>query len=282
MGYNHEAPPFISAFREFHMHRFAGVIVVALLASGCLRSTTVISVKPDGSGTVVQETGVSPQALAMLQGMASSSSEPGKMPTELFGEEQAKKAAATMGIQFVSGEPIKTAQVEGYRARFAFDDVRKLRMKMNQDPTKEGSATTSGGDSPFGFDFERRDASSVLTIVMPDKTDGAAAINPMNGLGMGGSNPDAQANQQAMQMMKVMMQGLFVDITLNVDGRIIKTNAPHVNGSQLTLMQLDFDKLLADEAAMQKLQGAKDLKSLASVPGLKVIADKKVTVEFAR
>jgi hypothetical protein len=263
------------------MQRYAGLVLVALLASGCLRSTTVISVKPDGSGTVVQETGVSPQALAMLQGMAGSSAEPGKMPPQLFGEEQARKAAETMGIQFVSGEPMKTAQMEGYRARFAFDDVRKLRMKMNQDPTKN-AATTSGGDSPFGFDFERRGSSSVLTIVMPEKADGAAGMNPINGLGVGGNKTDPQANQQAMQMMKVMMQGLFVDITLAVDGRIIKTNAPHVNGSQVTLMQIDFDKLLADEAALQKLQGATDLKSLASVPGLKVIADRKVMVEFGR
>ena len=76
-------------------------------------------------------------------------------------------------------------------------------------------------------------------------------------------------------MMKAMMAGMFVDITLNVDGRIIKTNAPFVKGSDVTLLQLDFDKLLADEAALQKLQGATDMKALASVPGLKVIPWKK-------
>jgi hypothetical protein len=259
------------------MLRFAGTVVLALLTCGCLRSTTVISVKPDGSGTVLQETGVSAQALAMMKGMAGSG-EPGKMPTELFGEEQAKKAAAVMGVQFVSGEPIKSGQMEGYRARFAFDDVRKLQMRMNQDPGKEASAAKST-DSPFGFDFQRGPSSSLLTIVMPERA--PAALSPMNGLGMG-DKTDPQQNQQAIQMMKVMMQGLFVDISLNVDGRIIKTDAPHVTGSQVTLMQLDFDKLLADEAAMQKLQSATDLKSLAAVPGLKVIADKKVTVEFAR
>jgi hypothetical protein len=266
------------------LQRMAGVLVVALLASGCLRSTTVISLKPDGSGTVVQETGVSPQALAMLQGFAGAGNEGGKAtPPKLFGEDQAKKAAETMGVQFVSGEPFKTAEMEGYRARFSFDDIRKVRMKMNQDPTK-GTTTdaAASGESPFSFEFERRGAASLLTIVMPDKNPADAGLNPMSGLGMGADKSNPQANQQAIQMMKAMMAGMFVDITLNVDGRIIKTNAPYVQGSDVTLLQLDFDKLLADEASLMKLQGATDIKSLASVPGLKVIPEKRVTVEFGK
>ena len=42
-------------------------------------------------------------------------------------------------------------------------------------------------------------------------------------------------------------------------------------------MQIDFDKLLADDAALLKLSSAKDIKSLAGVPGLKVVAEPKVT-----
>ena len=35
----------------------------------------------------------------------------------------------------------------------------------------------------------------------------------------------------------------------------------------MTLMQIDFDKLLADDAALLKLSSAKDIKSLAAFPG---------------
>ena len=264
------------------MQRMTGVLVVALLASGCLRSTTVISLKPDGSGTVVQETGMSPQALAMLQGFAGAGAEAKSTPPQLFGEDQAKKAADQMGVRFVSGEPFKTAQMEGYRARFAFDDVRKVRMKMNESANvPQATMDAKTAESPFNFEFEQRGSSSVLTIVMPDKDMAEAGLNPMSNLGVGDkSNP--AANQQAIQMMKAMMAGMFVDITLNVDGKIIKTNAPYVKGSEVTLLQLDFDKLLADDAALQKLQDAKDVKALASVPGLKVIPEKKVTIEFGK
>src|SRR5512145_3060696 len=103
------------------MKHLAAVVIVLLSSSACLRSTTTISVKADGSGTVLQETGVSPQTLAMLKGMGGAG--PAGMPGQMFGEEQAKKAAAVMGVDFVSGEPFKTAELEGYRARYAFKDI---------------------------------------------------------------------------------------------------------------------------------------------------------------
>jgi len=263
------------------MSRLAVVLLVAATSTACLRSTTVVSVRPDGTGTIVQETGVSPQALAMLKGMAAGAGEQqAAVPPEIFGEEQAKKAAATMGVTFLSGEPIKTADMEGYRARFSFDDVRKLQMKMNQDPTAGLAGGKDGSDPPFGFGFEKRGESAILTITMPDEK--PAGIPGLNAPGMGGAGTSPEQNAQALQMMKVMMQGLFVDISLDIDGRIVKTNAPHVEGSRLTLLQLDFDKLLAEESGLQKLQNATDLKSLSNVAGLKMITERKVTVEFSK
>lgn len=265
------------------MPRTAIVLFAAVLCSACLKSTTVISVRPDGTGTIVQETGFSPEALAMLKGFAGAAAEQkeGGSP-ELFGEAQAKQAASTMGVRFISGEPIKTGELEGYRARFAFDDVRKLQMKMNQSPTAGIGATYQGGQPPFGFAFDRRGNSALLTITMPQETPTAALDKIAPGLGGGGAGASPEQNQQALQMMKVMMKGLFVDVSLDIDGTIVKTNAPHVAGSRLTLMQIDFDKLLANDAALLKLQSATDLKSLSAVPGFKVIAEPRVTVEFTK
>jgi hypothetical protein len=224
------------------------------------------------------------QALAMLQTMAASAEKGADAPPQVFGEEQARKAAAEMGVRFVGGEPIKTAEMEGFRARFEFDDIRKLQMKMNQDPTTAmGGAPGAPREPPFGFGFERHGSSSLLTITMPEQQPGTGPL-PMGGIpGMaGGSAGDPQANQQALAMMKTMMQGLFVDITLVVDGPIVKTNAAHVEGSRVTLLQLDFDKLLNDATAWQKLQSASDLKALESMTGLKVVTDRIVTIQFGR
>ena len=259
------------------VRRCSLALVIALGSVGCLRSTTTIDLKSDGSGTIVQETAVSAQALGMIQGLAGAN-QTGEKPPQLFGEEQARKAATTMNVTFVSGETIKTGDLEGYRARYAFDDISKVTVKMDQtDNLAPGSDTKK---PPFAFLFKRGATASVLTIQMPDQTPGAAGAFPMPGAG--GTDAEKAQAAQAMTMMKMMMRGLFVDVALNVDGRIIKSNAPYVEGSRVTLMQIDFDKLLNDDAALMKLQSAKDIKSLAAVPGLKVVTEPTVTIEFSR
>jgi hypothetical protein len=266
-------------------HLLALIAVVALTSAGCLRSSTVIELKPDGSGTILQETGLTPEAMAMIKGFGAqnqSAGAGGGGVSDLFTEDQARKAADTMGVTFVSGEPFKTSTLEGYRSRFAFDDISKVKVNMDQ---TAGMSANSGNtrQPPFSFAFNRGAASSMLTIQMPEQGPGGPKLLP--GVGAGGTGTsDAEKAQaaQAMAMMKMMLKGLFVDVTLNVDGRIVKSNAPYVDGTRVTLMQIDFDKLLADEAALKRLEAASDLKSLANIPGLKVVSEPKVTIEFAR
>jgi hypothetical protein len=265
------------------MHRLTIVLSVALASSACLRSTTTIDLRPDGSGTVVQENGVSPQALAMLKGFAPAADQKGGSP-EIFSEAQAKKVAASMGVTFVSGEPFKTADLEGYRARYSFTDISKVMVNMQGDPTgMSGGTGSKSGEKPFGFGFTRGSTTSTVLIQMPEPKPGSGPLGELPGQLPGADkNANPQQVEQALTMMKTMMKGLFVDIALNVEGRIVKTNAPFVDGSRVTLLQIDFDKLLADPSALTKLQGASDLKSLANIPGLKMLNEPKVTVEFGR
>ena len=251
------------------------VILAGAFASGCLKSTTTIELKPDGSGTIVQENAVTAEALAMMKGFASSQNTK-DVPQDLFSLEQAQKTAETMGVTFVSGEPIKTATHEGLRARYKFDDITKIKFNMQQGPEAMAGAG-SGNQPPFGFTFARGASSSLLTIQMPEQAPGA-----FPGMPKGTSDAEKAQAAQAMAMMKMMLKGMFVDVSLALDGRIIKSNATHVEGSKITLLQMDFDKMIADEAAMQKLEAATDLKALANVPGLKIATDPKLVIEFGR
>ncbi|HEY7499877.1 MAG TPA: hypothetical protein VH740_15260 [Vicinamibacterales bacterium] len=261
------------------MPRFLLAFAVSILCAGCIRSTTSIELRADGSGTVLQETGISSQALVMLKSMAPQGT--GKeSSSEMFTEDQARKTAAAMGVTFVSGEPFKTAELEGYRARYSFADITQVKVNMSQGM---GGASTTSKEPPFAFLFDKGATASTLTIQMTEQ--GAiSGMNSLPGLPPGGGTTDADKAQaaQALAMMKMMLRGLFVDVSLNVDGRIVKTNAPHVEGSRVTLLQIDFDKLLADEASLLKLQSASDLKALANVPGLKVAADPKLTITFSK
>jgi len=256
------------------MRRLGLVLLVAAFASGCLRSTTTISVKQDGSGTMDQEIGATPQALALLRSFGSGGAGDKPANVQMFGPEQAAAAAASMGVRFVSGEPIKTADSEGYRAHFAFDDVTKIKFNVKTPgPVEEKSSAT-----PFGFGFTKGDAASVLTITMPDQQSGAGPL--LNQLPVSGAQ--SQDNQQALAMLLPMLRGLYVDVTLNVEGRVIKTNAPYVTGTQVTLLQFDFDKVNATEGALQKLQTITDPKLLKDIPGVRMTTEPVVTIEFGR
>jgi hypothetical protein len=263
------------------MPRLLAVLVLVVFSTGCIRSTTTITVTADGSGTIDQLTGASAEALAQLQGLtAAFGGDEQREGPDLFSEAQARQAAEQMGARFVSGEAVKTAEIEGYRAHFAFDDITKLNLKMRPDT---GGALPGGagdtGNEQLAFGFERQGPLSVLTIRMPDTPGDAAAQTPPGAPRM---EPDDPMAQQMLGMMQMMLKGLYIDLGVVVDGTIASTNAPHVAGSRVTVLQVDFDQLLADDAALARLgnPAAADLRLLKEMPGVKIVTEPAVRIEF--
>ncbi len=269
--------------------RMLFILGAAVLCSACLRATTVITVRPDGSGTIDQEIGMTAVAAGFIKGFGDAAAEAGaekaekKQDTALFTEAEARKAAEQMGVRFVSGEPIKNDQLEGYRAKYAFDDISRLTLNK-EGATGAASPAGPAGSTvpPYGFQFTKGKDTSTLVINMPplDSSKLQGGLGGMTGQG-GKPGSDAQ-DKQALAMVKMMMSGMFVDVTLAVEGKIRKANVPVAGDGRITLVQLDFNKLLEDPAGMDKLQNAKDAKALQSVPGLKVPLDSKLTIEFGR
>ena len=87
-------------------------------------------------------------------------------------------------------------------------------------------------------------------------------------------------------MMKPMMKGLTIKTVLEVDGTLVKTNSPYAAGSTVTLLELEFDKITADDANFKKFTKAGedpstlDPKLLQGVKGIKVSPATEITVEF--
>lgn len=260
------------------------VALAALLCTGCLRSATVITVKADGSGTVEQTTLMN---LAFVKGMFSGMGGQTSQAPGAVNEADLRRAAQRMGegVAFVSASPMKTDDgFEGSKALFTFTDVTKLR--VDQDPNLSGS--TTGGfstppknDNPVTFGFAKgSDGASTLTVTLNEKTgDGGGSKSSQGG-------PDMD-NPQMLEMMRTMFKGFRVGIDVVVDGKILKTNADHVAGSRVTLLEMDMEKLLADEAKLREVQKAlgpgasvSELKPyLKDVQGLKV-NDPVVTISF--
>jgi hypothetical protein len=93
--------------------------------------------------------------------------------------------------------------------------------------------------------------------------------------------PKPEELQQAITMMKGMMAGLKMTTLLQVNGKVVKTNSPYAAGSDVTLLEVDFDQL--DEAGLKKLAASgKDMPSPAALKGVKglKVNEREVIVEF--
>ena len=256
------------------MKRLLFVLGLMLTCTGCIHVATLVTLKPDGSGTLDEEIGMNPQTLGMLAAFAGSGARAETRPDDIFSEAKAREQAEKMGVRFLSGTPIDTPSMKGYHARFAFDDVKTLKVRM--DAARAGDDSRSQRD-PFDFEFTRGAASSTLTIRIPQDIQRPP-------LAQMGQRPELtpEQTQQMMAMMRPMLSGMFVDVAIAVDGQIVKTNAPFVDGTRVTLVQLDMNKVMQDDAAWTRLQQAKTPEEMRNIAGVKMTTEPTITIEFRK
>jgi len=276
--------------------RFRQLAILPLLAlptAGCIGFETLVKVKADGSGTLVQTMTMSAETMEMMKSMKGDGAkvEVGGKPMALDAKdiEQAKAEAAKMGegVTFVKAEPIDTKEAKGMRAIYAFKDITKL--KVSQKPSGPGGAPAPGGkaevDDSMRFGFSKApNGNAVLTIAMPDLK--AAADKKAPDAKTAAKAPEAPP--EAMMMMKQMFKGLRIAIAIEPEGRVVQTNSPFVEGSRVTLMEMSFDSLLADEAKLKQFSAAMEGGSIADakrlmkgLKGVKINLDPEVKIEFA-
>jgi len=232
--------------------RLFAVFVAAVSLTACLNSTTLVKLKPDGSGTVEQTTLMN---MAALKGMLPPGAA-GQNQGPLMNKADLERTAERMGkgVRLVSTEPIKGANgFEGTRAIFSFDDINQI--QISQDPNVNTEPLGGGKqESPVKFTFTKNPGgTSTLTININDRPAGDASKEKPE-MPERSDMPDL-TNPMIMNMIKTMFDGFKINIDLEVVGAIVKTNADYVSGSRLTLLEMDMGALLADEAKLRALQG---------------------------
>jgi hypothetical protein len=266
--------------------------LLALSTAGCIGFETVVKVKGDGSGTVVQTMTMSAETMEMMKSMKGEGAkvEVGAKPMALDAKdiEQAKAEAAKMGegVTFVTAEPIDTKEARGIRTVYAFRDITKL--KVSQKPSSPGGPPAPGGseaDDSMKFGFTKAaNGNAILAVSMPDLKAAAGKPSP----GAKTSAAAAEAPPEAIAMMKQMFKGLRIAIAIEPEGKLVQTNSPFVEGSRVTIMEMNFDSLVADEAKLKQFNAAMESGSIADakrlmkgLQGVKISLDPEVKIEFA-
>jgi hypothetical protein len=250
------------------------VIGAALASSACFQMTTVLKVAADGSGTIEHRMLYSPAALVQLRQFASLGG--GGQAFDPLSEQQAREMTASIGpgVTYVSSEPISTPAGQGRASIYAFTDVSQLRIST-QPAAPAGLKIKTQGFSTEGesvtFAMSRNAAGhAVLQINVPEP-------NFLDALG----SPNATAQ---IGMIKTLLAGARVLLAAEPAGTVVRTTSPYVEGSRVTLLEVDLDEVLKDETLLPRLQAAKtpdEAKSIVkSAAGLKINLDRAITIEF--
>lgn len=250
------------------------LIPAVLTTAACLEGQRLVTLNADGSGTIVDTVKLGEQARAMLSGFEESDKTPAADKKAKLKEKLTARAAAMgEGVTLVSFEPAGKDGAE--KTTYAFKDVTKVKIAPMPDPSNDDSKEQK---NPISFRFARAGSSSTLTIAIPQKT-AEKGVSPK-------PKPKPEEAAQGIAMMKAMLKGLKMSCVLEVNGTLVKTNSPYAAGPRVTLMEVDFDQLAADEQALRKLQelddpSQADPKLIAGLKGLKVHTQPEVTVEFS-
>lgn len=282
-------------------HMKKGLMIGAALAAGlllssCLQVNTTISVNPDGSGTVEQKVLMKSEMMAMMAGLSSmgqdskdGSDQPAK-PFSLFDRDQLAKDAAKMGagVQLKSAEPIKNDFGEGYRAVYSFSDITKVQVNQNPGDTlpsqmQSGNAESSSSNTPDYVRFAfRRGSPSVLTITFPTppKEQSGSDKSADN------SSTDKKMTEQDLAMVTQFYQDMRITTDVVLNGNVVGSNASYRDGNRITLLDFQFNQLLANPDFKTKLMEGKssemgNFQNLGKTfPGLKIETRPTVEVRF--
>lgn len=283
----------MTAFRAIRFALLGGVFL-----SGCIDVEKVITIKADGSGSVTETVVLTREAIASLKqiggqltsrpGVASKVN-PAEDGFQLLDEKKLRAAARSMGknVTLLSAKKINTAKGEGYTAIYGFTNVADLKLDQNpfQNMVKiEAGPEEKVGESPEGkqneermenITFEFTKGVPARLVVRSPKVVATETV-PRS------ENDDPMSEQMVQQMLKDMR----VRISIRADGTITETDAEFHHNAQVTLMDIDFNKLLASPAKLKSLirarprtfEETKEL--LKTVEGAKVETKSAVTIQF--
>jgi len=298
--------PFTASVRRFARPALVLALLAVPLCSGCGVFTSVLKIHPDGSGTIVQTTKLNAMATQLMTSMATmgdSTNQQADSSSRLFTKKKVRARAARFGegVRFVRMERLDERGGKGYRAVYAFDDVRTVRLmpKRQMDLGNDGPGEKASGEktahagtkTSITFDFTPGPAAT-LTMHLGGPADPGDFVE-MNrgGENAPGENASGDTSNTAgqMRMARMMLQDAKMGVAVEPQGTLVETNAAHRSeNGRVTLMELNFSELMADPQAFERFMKARDRdltgeetqKMIRALPGVRVETQETVTMRF--
>lgn len=221
--------------------RVCSFLGMLLMLSGCLDVSTVVRVRPDGSGTVTERMLMSREAFSEMKPVGGKDD---NVPDKV----QLEKKSLEMGegVTFVDVHHVETKSHEGYESVYAFRDINLLRISRNPDTQAPSDSSSSAAASVIKnrqyvtFAFTRGDPSKLRILMDREPEQKTQQASPA------AAQSSAPAQQKMIaNFMKQFFKGMRIRLAVVVDGTLVSTNAAHRTGKRITLVDVDFDRLIA-------------------------------------
>lgn len=279
-------------------------LLAALLATSCVRTSTVVKLEGDGSGEIISRYHFSPQVtefleqfeamgpqagipmeaanLDLIRGFISPEKEDLEADAKIFGE----------GVRYSRHEIGKDSEGwQGYIAVYHFDDVNQVVIDQNTVPAKARAFIEATGQDlnerqggSLRFEFEGKNLTILSSLAdgnVKDLVDGDRLAQAKE-MGM----KPSEAIQMAANTTQGMRAGFFVRIAPGIK----ETTAEHAVGDLIIMSDAEIAKVLQDpdfgafiDEAMEKpdgvdLDGVKEL--FRKIEGMTVELADEVTVQL--
>ena len=259
-------------------------LVSVLVLSGCLQSRTVVSINSDGSGTVEETFLMQKDMVQMLAGMGEGES------FSLLDRDELQQGATDYGngVTFQSAEEMSTDWGSGYRAVYTFDDVNQLRVNQNPSDDLPSQSADMGGETPSAVEYIQFAISgsnpATLEIIMPEPAEGE--MEPADSPSMSEDMQAPELSEQDMQGLASLYTDMRISVDVVVNGRVVDSNATHLDGNTVTLIDMDFNRILEEPDVMQRLAvqepgSLSQIEALVDdIPGIRAELKPRVRVRF--
>ena len=265
------------------MTRSIALVLCAAGLSGCLTSTVLVTVRPDGSGSVEYTTILRPAALSEFEKLLSPELAAARPAAPDISDPRKWRAEDRIGrdVWLVSAKPIKTAETSGWALTYEFEDVTTLDIDlMPLMPGMRGfygiAAKSTGATTRLRATLETiPDGMERLTVRFPRFDMDTAAEPPASW---------ASGTPDEMAALRNVMKGSRLTLAVETESPLARTNSPYRDGNRVTLLDADIAQALFSRQISMLVTTPASFDELltifADLPGITLARERDITLDF--
>ena len=268
------------------MQKSIAVVLCAVGLSGCLTSNVLVTVRPDGSGTVEYTTTLRPAALSEFEKLLSPELAAARPPAPDMSDPRSWRAEDRIGrdVRLVSAKPLKTAETIGWALTYEFEDVTALDIDlmplMPLMPGMRGfygiAAKNTGATTRLRATLETiPDGMERLTVHFPRFDMDTAAEPPASW---------ASGTPDEMAALRHVMKGSRLTLAVETQSPLTRTNSPFRDGDRVTLLDADIAEALFSRQISMLVTTPASFDELLTIfsdlPGITLARERDITLDF--